>query len=401
MLGRRVTGAEPLASFGVLTPPPSWQSTISSYPTPTSHGVTSHTQTLTAKQLSRIDFTMTIGIAIIGSGIFAKEAHLPAVLATPELSLKAIYSRSLASAKSLSENLDNVELYSEDAGEGKSYADLLKRDDTNAVIIALPIPNQPAYIKQALSAGKHVLAEKPMAKDIATAVELLEWYRTHVDTANVTFGIAENIRFLDSFVHAAEQVKRLGRVFGFRTRLGTMVKPGSKYFETAWRKTPGYQGGFLLDGGVHLVAGTRLLLPSTDTPVRLSAYSALLQEYLPPVDTLEATWKTGSGVSGSFSVSFGTTFTGLELDVACEQGTVSATMGKVTVTKDGKEEVTEFKDDSSGVMPEVKAWAEGLVAGKPNPRQSPEEALADLEILEAMLKSGEQNGAPIDLKYSI
>jgi hypothetical protein len=56
-------------------------------------------------------------------------------------------------------------------------------------------------------------------------------------------------------------------------------------------------------------------------------------------------------------------------------------MEKVTVTKDGKEEVTEFKDESSGVMPEVKAWAEGLVAGKPNPRQSPEEALADLEIV--------------------
>ena len=227
-----------------------------------------------------------------------------------------------------------------------------------------------------------------MAKDVATAVELLEWYRTHVDTANVTFGIAENFRFMDPFLYAAEQVKRLGRVLGFRTRLGTMVKPGSKYFETAWRKTPSYQGGFLLDAGVHLVAGTRLLLPSANTPVRLSAYSTLLQEYLPPADTLEATWKTKSGVSGSFSVSFGTTFTGLELAVACEQGTVLATMGMilatmgtVTVTKDGKEEVTEFKDDNSGVMPEVKAWAESLVARKPNPRQSPEEALADLEIV--------------------
>ena len=68
------------------------------------------------------------------------DGNQPAVLATPELSLKAIYSRSLASAKSLSENLDNVELYSEDAGEGKSYADLLKRDDTNAVIIAYDSP---------------------------------------------------------------------------------------------------------------------------------------------------------------------------------------------------------------------------------------------------------------------
>ena len=40
----------------------------------------------------------------------------------------------------------------------------------------LPILVQPDFIKKALSAGKHVLAEKPIAKDVATATELLDWY---------------------------------------------------------------------------------------------------------------------------------------------------------------------------------------------------------------------------------
>ena len=78
---------------------------------------------------------MATGIALIGSGIFAKEEHLPAIKATPLLNLKAVYSRSLNSAKSLSEQLNDVDLYSEDQ-EGRSYDKLLERDDIAGVVIA-------------------------------------------------------------------------------------------------------------------------------------------------------------------------------------------------------------------------------------------------------------------------
>lgn len=78
---------------------------------------------------------MVTGIALIGSGIFIKEEHLPAVQATPLLALKAVYSRSLASAKAVSSHLSDVDLYSDDS-EGKGYDDLLKRDDIKGVIIA-------------------------------------------------------------------------------------------------------------------------------------------------------------------------------------------------------------------------------------------------------------------------
>ncbi|KAF2200368.1 NAD(P)-binding protein [Delitschia confertaspora ATCC 74209] len=343
---------------------------------------------------------MAIGIALIGSGIFAKEEHLPAIQATGGLlSLKAIYSRSLKSAQSLSEGLSDVELYSEDR-EGYGFDELLKREDVKGVVMALPIPVQPDYIKRALSAGKHVLAEKPISKDVKTATELLNWYNSTIKTSSSapTFTIAENFRYLDSFVYASSQVAQLGRVLQFRTRVSSLVQPGGKYYETSWRKTPEYQGGFLLDGGVHFVAATRLMLGEANAPISTSAFSTQLQPHLPPVDTLDATFRLKSGGSGTMSLSFGTSFSGSEYAVACEGGTVWVSRGKVVVTKEGKEEVREFAEEGNGVKQEIRAWGESLERGQANERQSPEEALVDLKLIEAMLTSGEKGGAPVDLR---
>jgi len=341
---------------------------------------------------------MAIGIAIIGSGIFAKEEHLPAIQDTPSLSLKAVYSRSLKSAKTLSEKLSDVELYSDDQ-DGKKFEDLLKRDDVKGVVIALPILAQPDYIKKALAAGKHVFAEKPIAKDLATAQDLLAWTQNSSNTS-ATYTVAENFRFIDSYVWGSEQVASLGRILTFRVRVAAMVQAGSKYYETEWRKKPDYQGGFVLDGGVHFVAATRLLLQGGKQKIkRVSAFTAQLQEHLPPIDTLNATMQLDNGSSGTLSISFGTTDTGSEYLVACEKGSVHCARGKVTITKDGKDpETKDFPDEGNGVNQEIKAWAKSLEQGKRNEMQSPEEALKDLEILESCLKSGEQGGKPIDVK---
>jgi predicted dehydrogenase len=77
---------------------------------------------------------MATSIALIGSGIFAKEEHLPAIRATPLLTLKAVYSRSQASAQSLASDI-GVDVYSEDQ-EGRGYDALLGRADIVGVVIA-------------------------------------------------------------------------------------------------------------------------------------------------------------------------------------------------------------------------------------------------------------------------
>ena len=104
-------------------------------------------------------------------------------------------------------------------------------------------------------------------------------------------------------------------------------------------------------------------------------------------------------------MSFGTTLSGSEFTVACENGSVTVAENKVTVRqgeqKDDNNSVKDFADQGFGVMPEVKAWAESIAAGKPNPVQCPEEALADLEILEKMLKSGEGQGKTQSLQFQV
>jgi len=186
----------------------------------------------------------------------------------------------------------------------------------------------------------------------------------------------------------------MGKTLGFRLRMQTLVE-GGKYFETEWRKAPTHQGGFILDGGVHFVAGLRLLLGPENPLVSISANTFQAQEHLPPVDTVDATAKAKNGATGTISISFGTTHQGREYTVACQQGIVSVSGSQVTVG----EETKDIEDEGSGVKPEVRAWGEALAAGKANERQYPEEALADLELIEAMLKSGEQGGKAITLEY--
>jgi len=154
------------------------------------------------------------------------------VKASKDLTLKAIWSRSIKSAQTLQEEGAEVELYSEDSGSGRSLDDLLGRSDIGAVIIALPIKNQPEYIRKALLAGKHVLSEKPVAENVKEAVELIKWYRSEIVGKGVTWAVAENQRYLASFTRAAEAVQTMGRQLTFRVQMHVLVS-GGKYFETS------------------------------------------------------------------------------------------------------------------------------------------------------------------------
>lgn len=329
----------------------------------------------------------------------------PAVIACPLVSVKAVWSRSLKSAEETAKMLADaglkVEVYSSESGLDKSYDDLLKRDDISGLILALPIVDQPTFIKKALTAGKHVLAEKPIAKDLHTAIDLIEYYKKASTETKATLVIGENFRFMKGFAYAAEEIKKLGRVTGFVVRVGFMMQTDNKYYQTPWRTTPEYQGGFLLDGGVHYTAAIRKLL-GEDTVASVIALTSLVTSHLPPKDTVYAILQTKSGVVGSYTQSAGTTFKASDFHVACEHGYVEAGSDKVvTVRGVGQDAKTEEKTFEKGtsIREEVQAWAEAMVSGKLHSEQTPELALGDLELLEKMLTSGDQGGARQQLQY--
>ncbi len=83
--------------------------------------------------------------------------------------------------------------------------------------------NQPSYVRLALEAGKHVLSEKPIAENTSEARKLIEFADHFQKSSNVTWGVAENFRYLDSYKFAASVVKKLGRVLTFQLRTQTYV----------------------------------------------------------------------------------------------------------------------------------------------------------------------------------
>ena len=129
--------------------------------------------------------------------------------------------------------------------------------------------------------------------------------------------------------------------------------------------------------------------------VTLSAHTAQLQPHLPPVDTIEAVAKAKNGAVGTITISFGTTQKGKVCAVGCEKGYASVSGSTVTAA----EQSWEIEDERSGVPPEIRAWGKALAEGREEAGLKPEEALADLELIEAALRSGEEGGKAVVLKY--
>ena len=169
------------------------------------------------------------------------------------------------------------------------------------------------------------------------------------------------------------------------------------------RQTPKHQGGFLLDGGIHFVAGLRCLLAAARQSItQVTAFTSLLQPHLAPLDTVTAMAKVGNKNGGQVCISYGAEFkSDFEIQVVTDRGAVTVLPTVVAVlTKDPNGERNER---IVGVRPgpaikaEVAAFAESIRTGRVDPRGTPEEALADLYVLQAMLESGEEAGAVKEL----
>ncbi len=158
------------------------------------------------------------------------------------------------------------------------------------------------------------------------------------------------------------------------------------------RQTPEYQGGFLLDGGISFVAGLRSLLGAAGSDITyVAAFTALLKQHLAPVDTVHATVQITNGNNGTFSLSFGAEFgCAFEIQVVTEKGVVTVRPTAVVVTtRENKRGQAHSFESCKGIRQEVAAFAQSIRTGQLDKRGSPEQALKDLKVIQAMLDSSE------------
>ncbi len=179
---------------------------------------------------------------MIGCGAIARRSHLPAFKRCEDVDVVAFASRTLASA----------EAAAGDWGAGDATDDwrtAVERDDVDAVSICSPNAFHYEQTMAAVTRGKHVLVEKPMACTVSEADEMI----AAADESGVVLHVAHNMRYIPAIVGVRDAMERVGEIFGVRAAFGHSG-PRSWAPESTWFFDPKLSGGgALIDLGIHAV----------------------------------------------------------------------------------------------------------------------------------------------------
>ncbi|MCK4478508.1 Gfo/Idh/MocA family oxidoreductase [Candidatus Bathyarchaeota archaeon] len=140
----------------------------------------------------------------------------------------------------------------------QDYQQLLKDDDVDAVIIALPTHLHLDCVRKATEAGKHILVEKPLARNVAEGKEMVSSARKN----GVKLMVGYHLRFCSSF-QALKEKMQTGILGEVQIAYATNVGPGPfmhradgyspRPVPSWWFRKELTGGGALMDSGSHMV----------------------------------------------------------------------------------------------------------------------------------------------------
>ncbi|KAJ4894160.1 NAD(P)-binding Rossmann-fold superfamily protein [Raphanus sativus] len=346
------------------------------------------------------------GIAILGAGIFVKTQYIPRLAEISDLLiLKAIWSRSEKSAKGAVEvarkHFPGVMCKWGDEG----LNEIIQDSSILGVAVVIAGQTQVEMSLKMLKAGKHVLQEKPAAAsigEIETAMTSYKNISAHSPCRPI-WAVAENYRFEPAFVELKKLVEEIGDMMNVQLIIEGSMNSSNPYFSSSWRRN--LDGGFILDMGVHYIAGLRMLVGCEVTTV--SATTSHVDKTLPAPDNITSNFQLENGCSGVFVMVVSSRspkilwrVVGLKGTVQLERGVQDGRHGYMaTVYEEGGTSRTIFYP-FSGVTEELKAFFSDIsgTSKEQEPRLSYVEGARDVAVLEAMLESGARNGAIIPVK---
>lgn len=178
---------------------------------------------------------------LVGTGFWARTTFAPAIAATPDATLEAVWGRNPVAAATLAGEFG--------ATAHQDFGAFLASVDAVAFAVAPHVQAQLAI--RAAEAGKHLLLEKPVALSLAEADSLVK----AVESANVasvvffTHRFSTEIRAWLNDENARGGWSGGGWSGGVAVWLGDALQPGSP-FNTPWRR----EKGGLWDLGPHVVS---------------------------------------------------------------------------------------------------------------------------------------------------
>lgn len=134
-------------------------------------------------------------------------------------------------------------------------AELLRRDDVDAVLVSTPCETHEELTLAALEAGKHVLCEKPLAPTVEAARRMVE----AAERAKLRLATGFNQRHFPNLAWAKSAIEagKIGAVRYVRAYAGHRGLP--EFRSEAERDPDRIGGGALMDNGIHLIDHVRFL----------------------------------------------------------------------------------------------------------------------------------------------
>jgi predicted dehydrogenase len=187
----------------------------------------------------------TLGVAIVGCGLVGEKRAKTLSKAKLVACADILFER----ARRLAATFDAALATSD-------WREVLKRDDVDVVIVSAFNNILAEVTQEAVEAGKHVLVEKPAARN---ARELKPVFKA-VQSTGKKVRVGFNHRYHPALLKARELFESgvLGELMFVRGRYGHGGRIG---YEHEWRANPALSGGGeLIDQGVHLVDLARWFL---------------------------------------------------------------------------------------------------------------------------------------------
>jgi predicted dehydrogenase len=153
----------------------------------------------------------------------------------------------------------------------------IQSHEVDLVVVCTPTKFHPEAVLTALRAGKHVLCEKPLARSLAEAEEVVE----AAETQKLILKTGFNYRNMGHVRKAKELIDKdlLGPLYYLRCRYGHGGRPG---YEKHWCTDQELSGGgVLLEQGIHVIDLVRYLL---DEPTYVMAETSCLFWDFPEVE---------------------------------------------------------------------------------------------------------------------
>ncbi len=345
-----------------------------------------------------------IRIAIAGAGAISERAHIPALRNVADAQIIAIQSRTAGKAERVARAI-----WPGDAGRPNVYSDfdeMLTRERPDAVGIFTPNYLHCEFTVKALSAGAHVLVEKPIAPTAAAAREMVDAAAKARRVLMVA--MQQRLGGIERTIKDGVTSGAIGRPHFIRARLShggpESWAPGQKWFTTASEAG----GGAMLDLGIHVADLAIWIMGEVDS---VSGQVGMLVKQIEVEDTGAMIIQFKSGAMGVVEASWSSMPPLSAIEIYASEGRVMAGYPRqdISILKaDGSPAPGFSRDevmsrfDRRDLLAPFRALAAnfiGAIQGRVKPSPDGNDGLRAVEAIEACYRSsrtGRRIKLPLD-----